>query len=166
MTAERPASPDLSRPAKGSAHHRDRLRYLAETDEGVTGPAHGKARRVDPQGLDGRTAAVARVASLVALRAAPASYRRSVDLALAAGATVDEVVDTLTAVARTVGLARVVSAAPELALALGYDVDGALETVDDPRTGDTTGLVRAVGVESHQRGATDGPADAVGDPTA
>ena len=28
----------------------------------------------------------------------------------------------------TVGLTRVVSAAPELALALGYDVDAALET--------------------------------------
>ena len=34
---------------------------------------------------------------------------------------------TLIAVAPTVGLARVVSAAPELALALGYDVDAALE---------------------------------------
>ena len=30
--------------------------------------------------------------------------------------------------APTVGLARVVSAAPELALALGYDVEAALET--------------------------------------
>jgi 4-carboxymuconolactone decarboxylase len=165
VNAERPAPRELSRPTKGSAHHRDRLRYLAETDEGVTGPAHGKASGVDPQGLDERTAAVARVASLVALRAAPASYRRSVDLALAAGATVDEVVDTLKVVARTVGLARVVSAAPELALALGYDIDRALEAIDNPRTGDTKGLVRGVGVQSRQR-ATEGPTDAVGDPTA
>ena len=34
------------------------------------------------------------------------------------------------AVAPTVGMARVVSAAPELALALGYDVDAALEARD------------------------------------
>jgi hypothetical protein len=43
------------------------------------------------------------------------------------------VVDTLTAVAPSVGLARVVSAAPGLALALGYDIDRALESLDDPR---------------------------------
>jgi hypothetical protein len=43
--------------------------------------------------------------------------RRGVDLALATGASDDDVVETLTIVARTVGLARVVSAAPDLALA-------------------------------------------------
>jgi hypothetical protein len=32
--------------------------------------------------------------------------------------------------APAIGLGRVVSAAPELALALGYDVDAALETQD------------------------------------
>jgi hypothetical protein len=36
-------------------------------------------------------------------------------------------VGCLIAVAPIVGLARVVSAAPELALALGYDVDAAVE---------------------------------------
>ena len=64
---------------------------------------------------------------------APASYKRSVDTAIAAGATAEEMVDTLTAVAPTVGLARVVSAAPGLALALGYDIDRALESIDDLR---------------------------------
>ena len=39
----------------------------------------------------------------------------------------DEIVGTLIAVAPTVGIARVVSAAPELALALGYDVEAAFE---------------------------------------
>ena len=42
--------------------------------------------------------------------------------------SIDEIVGTLIAVAPTIGLRRVVSAAPELALALGYDVDAALET--------------------------------------
>ena len=83
--------------------------------------------------MDEKTASLARLAALVALHAAPASYERGVGAALAAGATADEVVDTLTAVAPTVGLARVVSAAPGLALALGYDIDRALESHDNPR---------------------------------
>ena len=44
--------------------------------------------------------------------------------------TVDEIVGTLIAVAPIVGTARVVSAAPELALALGYDIEAALEGVE------------------------------------
>ena len=48
-------------------------------------------------------------------------------MALTAGASIDEIVGTLIAVVPTVGLARAVSAAPELALALGYDVEAALE---------------------------------------
>jgi hypothetical protein len=36
----------------------------------------------------------------------------------------------LVAVAPTIGVARAVSGAPELALALGYDVDAALEAPD------------------------------------
>jgi Carboxymuconolactone decarboxylase family len=96
-------------------------------------------RTDSPQDLDGRTAALARVAALVAVRASPGSYRHSVERALAAGASVDDVIDTLKVVARTVGLARVVSAAPGLSLALGYDVDDALETLDDPRSHRGTG---------------------------
>jgi 4-carboxymuconolactone decarboxylase len=137
VTPERPAQAQRRRATRGSAHPRDRLRHLAEIDEGITRPAHDTARQVDPHGLDERTAALARLAALVALRAAPASYQRCVDLALAAGASVDEVLDTLKVVAPTVGLVRVVSAAPEMALALGYDIDSALESLDDPRAGDT-----------------------------
>ena len=48
-------------------------------------------------------------------------------MALASGATVDEIVGVLIAVAPTVGLARVVSAAPAVAAAIGYDIDAALE---------------------------------------
>jgi len=51
-------------------------------------------------------------------------------MALASGATVDEIVGVLIAVAPTVGLARVVSAAPEVAVAIGYDIDAALEEVN------------------------------------
>lgn len=86
----------------------------------------GVARR-----LDARTTALARLAALVALRAAPDAYRRAGREALDAGATVDDVLGTLAAVAGTVGLARVVSAAPGLALAVGYDLDAALEEPHD-----------------------------------
>lgn len=47
------------------------------------------------------------------------------------GATVEEIVGVLIAVAPTVGVARIVSAAPELALAVGYDIDSALERFDE-----------------------------------
>jgi hypothetical protein len=48
-----------------------------------------------------------------------------------AGATQDEVADVLLAIAPMAGLGRVVSAAPNLAAALGYDVEAALEELDD-----------------------------------
>ncbi len=64
-----------------------------------------------------------RLGALVALGAATPSLRRTVELARGAGATEEEIVGVLVAVAPTVGLARVVSAAPKLALAIGYDTD-------------------------------------------
>ena len=52
--------------------------------------------------------------------------------ALAAGATQDEITDVLLAIAPVTGLGRVVSAAPDVATALGYDIEAALEQLDDP----------------------------------
>ena len=59
------------------------------------------------------------------------AYERLVADALAAGMSAEEIVDVLIEVAATVGLARLVPAAVELASALGYDVDRALEGTDD-----------------------------------
>jgi len=81
-------------------------------------------------GIDERSHALVRVAALIALDAAPASYMSAVQAGLDAGATYDEIVGTLIAVMPIVGIARVVAAAPNLALALGYDVSEALELVD------------------------------------
>ena len=50
---------------------------------------------------------------------------------MAAGATDDEIADVLLAIAPVVGLARVVCAAPDVAIALGYDIEAALEEPDD-----------------------------------
>ena len=51
----------------------------------------------------------------------------TVDVARRHGASDDEIVGCLIAVLPAVGVANVVSAAPKLALALGYDVTAALE---------------------------------------
>jgi 4-carboxymuconolactone decarboxylase len=85
-----------------------------------------------PCGPDPRTAALARLAAAVALGATHASYQRVVDEARAAGASDDDVVGTVHVVASTVGVPRIVAAAPGLALALGYDVDAAFEEADGP----------------------------------
>src|SRR5690606_12330939 len=116
---------------------RRRLRHLAELGACATVTATPpRAPGVDTSPLDARTAALARLATLVALGASPASYRWGVADALAAGASVDDVVGTLEVVAGTVGLARVVAAAPDLARAAGYDLDRALEDRDEPPSGE------------------------------
>jgi len=60
------------------------------------------------------------------------SYGCTVDLALDGGATEEEILGTLIAVAPTVGLSRLVPATVGLALALGYDIDAALECFGPP----------------------------------
>lgn len=64
-----------------------------------------------------------RLGALLALGASTNSLRTTVDRALEAGATEAEIVGVLIAVAPAVGLARVVSSAPRLALAIGYDIE-------------------------------------------
>ena len=65
-----------------------------------------------------------RLGALVAVGAATASLRRTVELARGAGASEAEIVGVLVAVAPTVGLARIVQTAPKLATAIGYDAVG------------------------------------------
>jgi 4-carboxymuconolactone decarboxylase len=86
-----------------------------------------EAKQGEPPPLDPRTQALVRLGAIVALDGTSASYEWSVDAAFAAGATVDEIVSTLLAVAPLVGITRVVAAAPTLAAAVGYDIEAALE---------------------------------------
>src|SRR6185436_9258467 len=110
------------------AAYKDTLRCIALNDERFVDSVLGMGRdTVEASGLDPKTHALLRLAASLAVDAAPSSYQPIVETALAAGATVDEIVGCLVAVASVLGLARVVSAAPALALALGYDVDSALE---------------------------------------
>lgn len=80
--------------------------------------------------LDERTEALIRVAALVPIDAPQSSYHTAVGAAIRVGVTLDDLLAALVAVAGSVGSPRVVSAAPRIALAAGYDVDAALETTD------------------------------------
>jgi 4-carboxymuconolactone decarboxylase len=94
------------------------------------------AEVADPNGdagvfrLDQRTESLIRVAALVPIDAPQSSYGTAVEAAMRAGATLDDLLAALIAVAGSVGSPRVVSAAPRIALAAGYDVDAALEGTD------------------------------------
>jgi len=81
--------------------------------------------------LDPKTATLLQVAASVAIGAPAACLEWSAGLALAAGASEDEIADVLLAIAPVAGLGRVVAAAPDVATALGYDIAAALEELDD-----------------------------------
>ena len=80
--------------------------------------------------LDQKTCALAGLAALIGLDGAMASFVASVQDAQTAGASATEIVATLLAVLPSVGIVRASSAAPKLALALGYELDAALDDND------------------------------------
>ena len=81
---------------------------------------------MEATGLDGRTFGLVKIAALIALDAPPASYAWQVANALDEGATPEDILGVLRAVAPQVGGPRVVAAAPEIMLALGLSLpDGA-----------------------------------------
>ena len=98
----------------------DRLRCLAIND---TRCVEGIGGQVASGELDPKSLALVRLAALVAIGGAVASYGVHADAAVSAGATRAEIVDTLIGVVPVVGMPRVVAAAPKLALALGFDVE-------------------------------------------
>jgi alkylhydroperoxidase/carboxymuconolactone decarboxylase family protein YurZ len=109
----------------------DTLRRLAMIDEGfVEGEAGLGLGQVKSSALDPRTAALLQVAVLVAIGSPAVCLEWSAGRALAAGATEDEIAGVLLAIAPAAGLGRVVSAAPDVAIALGYDIAAALEEPD------------------------------------
>nr|WP_260173360.1 hypothetical protein [Nocardioides albus] len=73
--------------------------------------------------MDPRTLALVRLAALITVGGEVPSYAAAADMAVDAGASAAEVVDVLVAVLPVIGAARVVAAAPRLAMALGYDTD-------------------------------------------
>ena len=97
------------------------LRRLALSDE-----RYLRAALADPgvsSDLDSKTQALIRLGALLSIGAATVSLRWTVELAAAAGASDEEIVGVLLAIAPAVGHARVVGVAPHLGLALGYDFE-------------------------------------------
>lgn len=109
----------------------DAFRRLTIGEPGFLAALADDASRVgDAHRLDCRTESLLRVATLIAIDAPPTSYRSAVDAARQAGASLEDLLAVLVAVAEQVGSARVASAAPRIALAAGYDVEAALEEQD------------------------------------
>ena len=108
------------------------LRRLAVIDEGfVEGGAGLGLGPAGTSALDSRTVALLRLGASVAIGSSAVSLEWSATRAVAAGATDQEIAEVLLAIAPVTGLGRVASAAPEVAIALGYDITAALEEPDD-----------------------------------
>jgi alkylhydroperoxidase/carboxymuconolactone decarboxylase family protein YurZ len=81
-------------------------------------------------GLDDKSKSLARVAALLAHDGSAQTFRWTVGDALDAGWTPDEIVRVLLAIAPLIGMATIVNTAPKVALALDYDLDSALHSLE------------------------------------
>ncbi len=124
MADARPASPRCN---GAVATTEDTLARIALRDEGFIQSLSrsGEGAEFDPE-LDQRTCELVKLAVLIGIEGAMPSYVATVQAAQAAGASDAEIVDTLVAVLPSAGIVRTSSAAPKLALALGYEPNHAL----------------------------------------
>ena len=107
-----------------TARFQETLRRLAIFDERLVEAGSGLGPAEAPA-LDAKTAALLQVAVSVAIGSSAVCLQWSATRAMAAGATKDEIADVLLVIAPVAGLGRVVSAAPDMATALEYDIDAA-----------------------------------------
>ena len=109
-----------------TANFQETLRRLAIFDEEFA-EAGFRPGLAGPSALDAKTVALLQVAASVAIGSSAVCLQWSTARAMAAGASKDEIADVLLAIAPVAGLGRVVSAAPDVATALEYDIEAALE---------------------------------------
>jgi 4-carboxymuconolactone decarboxylase len=102
---------------------RTALRALATNDNMIEDLLRVQEANIERSGLDPHTWSLVRLAALVSIDAAPASYIWTITTAREAGVTAEEMVGVLVALAPTVGVARIVAAAPEIAMGLGIESD-------------------------------------------
>jgi alkylhydroperoxidase/carboxymuconolactone decarboxylase family protein YurZ len=106
--------------ASVSAKVEDHLRRIARSDDKEIETMVGMRQGLkDVTQLDNRSFALVKIAALIAVDAPPASYMWQIGNAIAEGVTPEEVLGTMWAVAPQVGGPRLISAAPEIMLALG-----------------------------------------------
>ena len=109
-------------------HERTLCRLSIRDDSYVDSLLTDHAANLSASDLDAKTHALVQLGALVASDAAPPSYLEAIDWARSYHASDDEIVGVLIATLPSVGVTRVVAAAPKLGLALGYDVSHALES--------------------------------------
>ena len=114
------------------AFHQTLRRLVVRDDQFVKDVLSSDSANEIASSLEAKAHALVRIGALIAVDAAPQSYVPSVEAARDAGATDEEIAGTLVAAISVVGAPRVVSAAPKLGLALGYDIDAALEGDTEP----------------------------------
>jgi len=102
--------------------HENLLRRLALNDEDAAGRALGSPIDAGAPGLDARTRALVRLAGLIAVASSAPSYEWAVSAAVAAGASDDEIVGVLAALAPIVGTARTSAAAAGIAACEGCEL--------------------------------------------
>src|SRR5215469_11705663 len=150
LTSRNSAHPKRNVPYVDKYGHSRRLqeilRRLTIIDEGFVEDQAGLG--LDPAGisaLDAKTTALLRLAVSVATGSSAVCLEWSTTRALAAGAGEDEIAEVLLAIAPVAGLGRIVSAAPGVATALGYDIDAALlEELDSRPEASLAGHIRHV----------------------
>jgi alkylhydroperoxidase/carboxymuconolactone decarboxylase family protein YurZ len=99
----------------GQARLTEWLAGVAAGRPAVPVPGSGpEADNIDQSGLDVRSYALVRLASLVTAGAPGEGYDRHVAAALDQGVTLDEIIGVLVALLPTVGVARVTEAAPDI----------------------------------------------------
>jgi len=115
-----------------TAKFQENLRRLALIDDGfIEDQARLELALDTTSALDPKTVALLQLGASVAAGSPGVCLEWSTSRALAAGASEDEIADVLLAIAPVTGLGRVVTAAPEVATALGYDIAAALEEPND-----------------------------------
>jgi 4-carboxymuconolactone decarboxylase len=121
---------DMSTPVKVDVDEetRNALSGLAMGDVEVLGEAlELREAARESSGLDPRSFALVKIAALIALDSPPASYLWQISNAIDAGASPQDILGVLKAVAPQVGGPKAISAAPEIMVALGLSL---------PRSGD------------------------------
>lgn len=102
----------------------DIIRGVAQHDPTVLeGLLMARIDNQEQSGLDPKTYSLVNIAALIAVDAAPASYLFQVATALESGVSPEEILALLIALNPVLGNAKIVAAAPEIALALGVDLD-------------------------------------------
>jgi 4-carboxymuconolactone decarboxylase len=109
---------------EATVEQKERLKNLSEhRTEIIEGLAEIQMENINRSGLDPRTHALCRFATLVAIDAPIASYAWQLAVAEDSDVTLDDLTGVLVAQAPTVGMAKIVAAANKLSVLYGIAVE-------------------------------------------